>query len=166
MFLQFCHCYSLLPILVDQETLLYFTTFLANAKGLQHGTIISYLYGMHVLHIDMGSLDPLKGDLRLQKHLRAIHIQSIPESHKLSFTYNLLVLARPLHQFLVQQVLLATLTMAHFGLLHIGEFTVDQEQFDTTCHLYIQDVTPSLMAQSELRYVTIHFKTSKTDPFR
>ena len=100
MFLQICHCYGLLPVLADQETLLYFTTFLADAKGLQHGTIISYLYGVHVLHIDMGLPDPLKGALRLQKCLRAIHIQSNSESHKLAFTYNLLVLAQPLHQFL------------------------------------------------------------------
>ena len=48
MFLQFCHCYGLLPIPADQETLLYFATFLVSAKGLQHGTIIGYLYGcMH-----------------------------------------------------------------------------------------------------------------------
>ena len=56
--------------------------------------------------------------------------------------------------------------MAHFSLLCTGEFTVDQEQFDPTHHLCIQDVTPSLTTQSELRYVTIHLKTSKTDPFR
>ena len=114
MFLQFCHCYGLLPILADQETLLYFATFLADAKGLQHGTIIGYLYGVHALHINMGLPDPLKGALRLQKCLRAIHIQSNPESHKLAFTYNLLVLAQPLHQFLAQQVLWAAMTMAHF----------------------------------------------------
>ena len=54
--------------------------------------------------------------------------------------------------------------MAHFGLLHAGEFTVDQEQFNPTCHLCIQNVTPSLTAQSELRYITIHLKSSKTDP--
>ena len=46
MFLQFCHCYGLLPIPADQETLLYFATFLADAKGLQPGTIIRYLYGV------------------------------------------------------------------------------------------------------------------------
>ena len=46
MFLQFCHCYSLLPVPANQETLLYFATFLVDAKGLQPGTIISYLYGV------------------------------------------------------------------------------------------------------------------------
>ena len=49
-----------LPIPTDQETLLYFATFLADAKGLQHGTIIGYLYGVLALHINMGLLDPLK----------------------------------------------------------------------------------------------------------
>ena len=87
MFLQFCHCYGLLLIPADEEILLYFATFLANAKGHQHGTIISHLYGVHVLHIDMDPPDPLKGALRLYKCLRAIHIQSNPESHKLAFTY-------------------------------------------------------------------------------
>ena len=66
----------------------------------------------------MGLPDPLKGAIRLQKFLRAIRIQSNPESHKLAFTYNLLVLAQPLHQFPAQKVLWAALTMAHFGLLH------------------------------------------------
>ena len=92
MFLQFCHCYGLLPIPADQETLLYFATFLADAKGLHHRTIISYFYGVHALHIDMGLSDPLKGPLRVQKCLRAIHIQSNTESHKLAITYDLLVL--------------------------------------------------------------------------
>ena len=126
MFLQFCHWYGLLPILADQETLLYFATFLANAKGLQHGTIIGYLYEVHALHFNMGLLDPLKGALGLQKCLRTIHIQSNPESCKLAFTYGLLVLAWPLPQFPTQQVLWAALTIAHFGLLHTGEFTMDQ----------------------------------------
>ena len=56
--------------------------------------------------------------------------------------------------------------MAHFGLLWIGKFTVDQKCFNPTWHLCIQDVTPGLTAQSELQYVTIHLKISKTDPFR
>ena len=75
-FLQFCHCYSLLPVPTNQETLLYFATFLANAKGLQHGTILSYVYGVQALHINMGLSDPLKGALWLHKCFWAIHIQS------------------------------------------------------------------------------------------
>ena len=62
-FLQFCHCYGLLPVPVDQETPLYFATFLADARGLQHRTIVGYLYGVWVLHIDMGLLDPIKDAL-------------------------------------------------------------------------------------------------------
>ena len=85
-FLQFCHCYGLLPVPVDQETLLYFATFLVDARGLQHGTIVGYLYGVQVLHISMGLSDPLKGALQLHKCVWAIHIQSHPESHKLAFT--------------------------------------------------------------------------------
>ena len=76
--------------------------------------------------------DMLKGALCLHKCLWAIHIQSHPESRKLAFTYDLLVLAWPLHQLPAQQVLWAALTMAHFGLLWTGEFTVDQECFDLT----------------------------------
>ena len=127
--------------------------------------IIGYLYGVHVLHINMGLPDPLKGAVRLQKCLRAIHIQSNPGSHKLAFTYDLLVLAQPLHQFLAQKVLWAALTMARFSLLHTGEFMVDQEQFNPTHHLCIWDIRPSLTTQLKLRYVTIHLKTSKRDPF-
>ena len=165
MFIQFCHCYGLLPIPADQETLLYFATFLADVKGLLHGTIFSYLYRVWVLHIDMGLSDPLKGALQLHKCLWAIHIQSNLESHKLAFMYNLLVLAHPLLKFPAQQVLWAALTMAHFNLLWTDKFAVDQECFNPTWHLCIQDMTPNLTTQSELWYITIHLKISKTGPF-
>ena len=69
---------------------------------------------VQVLHIDMGLSEPLRGTLWLHKFLWAIQIQSNPESHKLAFTYNLLILAQPLHQFPAQKVLWATLTMASF----------------------------------------------------
>ena len=113
----------------------------------------------------MSLLDPLKGALQLHKCLQAIHIQSNPESHKLAFMYDLLVLACPLHQFPAQQVLWAALTMAHFGLLWTGEFTVDQECFNPTCHLCIQDMSHNITTQSTLQYITVHLKSSKTDPF-
>ena len=109
------------------QELLYFATFLTNTKGLQYGTTIRYLYQVQALHIDMGLSDPLKGTLWLHKCLWAIHIQSNLEAQKLAFTYNLLVLAQPLHQFPAQKVLWATLTMAHFGVLWTGKFMVDQE---------------------------------------
>ena len=128
----------------------YFATFLADARGLQHGTIVGYLYAVQVLHMDMGLVDPPTGALWLHKCLWAIHVQSNPESHKLAFTYDLLVWAWPLHQFPAQQVLWAALTMAHFGLLQTGEFTVDQECFDPACHLCVQDVTHNITAQSKL----------------
>ena len=144
---------------------MYFATFLGDARGLQHETIVGYLYGVQALHINMGLMDPLKGALQLHKCLWAIHIQSNPESHKLAFTYDLLVLACPLHQFPAQQVLWAALTMAHFRLLWTGEFIVDQECFDPTCHLCVQDVSHSITTQSTLQHITIHLKSSKTDPF-
>ena len=53
-----------------------------------------------------------------------------------------------------------------FGLLWTGKFTVDQECFDLTQQLCVQDMTPSLSAKSELQYITIHLKISKTDSFR
>ena len=127
MFLQFFHYYSLLMVPADQETYLCFATFLADPKGLQHGMIIRYLYGLRVLHIDMGLPDPLKGTLWLCKGPWAIHIQSNPVSHKLAFTYELLVLVQPLHIFPAQQVLWPALNMAHFSFLHTGKFMVDQE---------------------------------------
>ena len=55
--------------------------------------------------------------------------------------------------------------MAHFGFLWMGNFMVDQEIFDPTVHLCVQDVTPSLTAQAELQYITILLKVSKTDAF-
>ena len=112
----------------------------------------------------MGLSDLLKGMLCLHKCLRAIHLQSHPESHNLAFMYDLLVLAWPLHQLPVQQVLWAALTMAHFSLLQTGKFIVDQEHFDLTPHLCVKDMMPSLSAQSELQYVTIHLKINKGRP--
>ena len=152
-FLQFCHCYGLLPVPVDQEKLLYFATFLADDRGLQHRTIVDYLYGVQVLHIDMGLPDPLKSALQLQICLWAIHIQSNPESHRLAFTYDLLLLAQLLHQFPVQQVLWASLTMTlisdsfrqvksqwirnaltHMPLVHPGHVAQHYNPVDTTIH--------------------------------
>ena len=121
------HCYGLLPVPANQETLLCFTTFLADAKVLQKRTILGYLYGVRALHIDMGLSDPLKGALWLHKGLLAIHIQSNPASHKLAFTYKLLVLTHPLHKFPAQLVLWAALIMAHFCFFQMGEFMVDQK---------------------------------------
>ena len=42
---------------------------------------------------------------------------------------------------------------------------VDQEIFNPTQHLCVQDITPSLTAQAELQYLTIHLKVNKTEPF-
>ena len=156
---------QLLLLPANQKTLLCFATFLADAKGLQHRTILRYLYGVKMLHIDMGLWDPLKGALWLHKGLWAIHTQSNPVSHKLAFTYELLVLAQPLHRFPTQWVLWASLTMAHFGFLWTGEFMVDQELFNPAWHLCVQDVTPHLTAPGELQHITDHLKVSKTDPF-
>ena len=77
----------------------------------------------------MGLSDPLKDTVHLHKCLWAIHLSN-PESHKLAFKYDLLVLAQPLHKFPAQQVLWAVLTMIHFGLLWTGKSMVDQECFD------------------------------------
>ena len=160
-----CHCYGLLLVPTNQETLLCFTTFLADAKGLQHRTILCYLYGVWALHINMGLSDHLKGAVWLHKGIWVIHIQSNPAACKLAFTYKLLVLAHPLHMFHTQQALLATLTLAHFTFLKMGKFTVDQQIFDPTWHLCVQDMTASLTTQAELWYVTVHLNISKTDPF-
>ena len=59
-----------------------------------------------------------------------------------------------------------TLTIILFSFLQMGLFRVDQEIFDPTRHLCVQDVTTSFTAQAELQYVTNHLKVSKTDPFR
>ena len=56
--------------------------------------------------------------------------------------------------------------MAHFSFPWMGKLMVDQEIFDPTWHLCVQDVTPSLTAHAELQYITIHLKVSKTDAFR
>ena len=44
-FLQFCQYYDLLLVPADQETLLCFATFLADAKGLQHRTVLGTCMG-------------------------------------------------------------------------------------------------------------------------
>ena len=60
---------------------------------------------------------------------------------------------------------IALLRMAHFGFLHAGKFTVDQEPFNPAWHLCVQDVTPHFNTPEELHYISIHLKVSKTDPF-
>ena len=55
--------------------------------------------------------------------------------------------------------------MAHFGLLWTGEFTVDWKCFDPIHHLCIQSMSHNITTQLTLQYVTVHLKSSKTDPF-
>ena len=98
----------------------------------------------------MGLSDPFKAALQLNECLWAIHIQCNPESCKLAFAYDLLVLVQSLHQFSVHKVLWATLTMVHFGLLQADKFMVDQEDFDPTQHLCVWDMTPNFTTESEL----------------
>ena len=56
-----------------------------------------------------GPIRPLKGALQLHKGLWAIHIQSNPASHKLAFTYELLVLTYTI-----------PCTASHMGCSHHG----------------------------------------------
>ena len=112
----------------------------------------------------MGLSNPLKGTLHLHKCLWAMHIHSHLESCKLAFMYNLLVLAQPLHQFPAQQVLWAALTMAHFGLLWRGKFMVDQECFDPTWHLCIQDVTPTFLPSQSYNTLPSILRSARQTP--
>ena len=57
--------------------------------------------------------------------------QSHTESHKLAFTYDLLVLAQPLHQLPAQQVFWAALTIAHFGQVNSWQIRNALTQHDT-----------------------------------
>ena len=91
---RFYQNYGLCPIPATEETLLLFVTYLANFRGLKHGSIRVYLSATRSLHVHNGAAYPSPLH-RLDLALKALANNGSPPSRKLPITYN--VLEKMLH---------------------------------------------------------------------
>ena len=176
-FLNFCLQYNI-PCShpIQEQLLLYFAAHCAYHMKLAASTINTYLFGIRDWCIGQGLPDPLKtiyGQplLRLDRVLRGIKkLHKAKTRPRLPITVDIL---RMLIFFLSfscfgkqdDLMLSAVLTLAFYGFLRCGEFTVPSgAAYSPRRHLSMQDVVfyPSFYNPT---YMTVHFKYSKTDPF-
>ena len=163
-FLQFCWDFSYDPLPVSVETLILFSTHLA--QRIKPQSIQVYLATVRSLHVAHGLPNPLQPGLKLKQTLRGIERQHFsPPKQKMPLTFDILT---ALHSFLNPSsiddtVHWAAITTGHFLMLRASEFTVpSSEVFDASSHLTVADA--KLHSSSDgMEYLTLHIKRSKTD---
>ena len=163
-FLQFCRDFSLDPLPASEDTLILFSTHLA--QRIKPQSLHVYLAAVRSLHVAQGLANPLQPGLKLKQTLRGIERQHFsPPKQKMPLTFDIL---RDIHSFLNPSsiddtVHWAAITTGHFLMLRAGEFTVpSNEEFDTSSHLTAADA--KLHTSSDgMEYLTVHIKRSKTD---
>ena len=154
-----------------QESLLTeFAAFLA--KTIKYPSIEIYLAAVRHLHIRYGFQLNLHKMLRLQLVLRGIKRCHGDQTRvRLPITIHHLklfsmLLAIPTTQNFDSLLIWATMTLAFFGFLRLGELTCNSK-FDPTIHLTLASITFSSAVGAETpEFMTLLIKESKTDPFR
>lgn len=158
------------PPSVDEKTLIYFVAF-CKERGLRYNTIKQYLSGLRHFYLKLNASSPLShpADLKkLQIVLRGVKkTQSNITKPRLPITFKILQdIIHELDKGLIGQydslMFSAACTMAFFGFLRCGEFTVNNLQLDSSKHLSLADVSIS----SEKVCYNLTLKSSKTDVFR
>lgn len=169
-FLLLCNIVShvFLPsIPTSQDLLMYFAAFCFDRLKLSYSTIKLYICGVRFHCIKYGMFFPNCTDMpRLLAVLNGIKRCNLkPNNPRLPVTFDILQkickLLRsnpPFHNF--ENILLqAVCTIAFFGFLRCGEFTVTRN-FDPNFNLCMADL------QVQEGVALLHLKVSKTDPFR
>ena len=159
--------------MINEELLIYFVTHCTVNLHLAYSTIKLYLAGIRNHYIQNSLGDPLKpGDsplLKLQLILRGIRKDQIKLSRpRLPITADILWqmynslnsgIFGPYTDLLLQ----TACTMAFFGFLRCGEFTVKDKKFDPHINMTMSDI--QVLYEPTL-HVSVNIKVSKTDPFR
>ena len=162
-FLQFCRDFSLDPLPASEDTLLLFSTHLA--QRIKPQSIQVYLAAVRSLHVAQGLPNPLHPGLKLKQTLRGIERQHFsPPKQKMPLTFDILTELQPFlnPSSIDDTVHWAAITTGHFLMLREGEFTVpSNESFDASSHLTAADA--KLHSSSDMEYLTLHIKRSKTD---
>jgi hypothetical protein len=157
-------------IIITEEVLLLFVAHCVKNLHLSYHTIKLYLAGIRFSYLQAGYPNPLQREWgtpyqRLPIILRAVKkSQSPAPPTRLPIDSNILSLictalrAGVFGPFL-DLMLETACTMAFFGFLRCGEFTI-LNQFDPNVNLCLQDIS------FQQGRCTIKLKASKTDPFR
>lgn len=176
LFKRFLEQYSLwnseclIPPIVDEDILLYFVTYCVNL-GLRYNTIKQYLAGIRHHYTAYNVSIPLSHPAslsRLHTLLRGVKkSQCNLNTKRLPITYQILlkILTAFKDGFIGTYnggMLSAACSMAFFGFLRCGEFTVSRSQFSPAHSLCIQDI---VFHENYSKYV-LHLKSSKADVFR
>ena len=155
---------------VSERLLMRFVAYCDEHKKLRHSTIKLYLCGIGFYYLKHGGFNPLTSSGKLLECLSSIlnglkkKQGSIVKRQRLPITMPILSKMCSLLRMYVfgsfnSIMLEAACTIAFFGFLRCGEFTV-LNQFDQECHLCVSD----FQITDDCIFVTL--KRSKTDPFR
>ena len=132
---------------------------------LRHDTIKLYLAGIKFNYIKFNNVNILADNLQLPYILKAVKRTqcNIPTGLRLPITFNILcdlcnTLTRGLHSPAVDLMLKCLFTMAFYGFLRCGEFTVGD---NSTSYIQASDIELS----PDLSQYSLLLRSSKTDPF-
>lgn len=155
------------PLPVNEDVLINFSV--AMARSVQYTTIKNYLSAVKHYHSSQGFELPRSNFLRLRLILRGIKRSQGQQSeirrpitlHLFNLFYYLLNMQHTDNRDSL--MLWAAMTLAFFGFLRLGELTCNSA-FDPNHHLMNRNIT--FMPSSSPKYMLVHLKVSKTDPFR
>ena len=166
------YCTSSLPPFPNNEyTLSLFVAYLYR-EGLCYTTVKTYLSGVHYMHIKLGLGDMLAQHMPqleyITKGLRKLTSKG-SASKRLPITPHLMHILRSAWESLPNrfdaEMLWAASCMCLFGFLRSGEIVVpSSSHYDPNLHLSYGDVC--LNNTTSPKFLAMHIKASKTDPFR
>lgn len=168
-FLAMSGCFILpgaLPTL-SEDTLIYFVTYCHTSLHLRLNTIRLYLAGIRFHYLLAGLDNPLKSMDRLQCILRGIKRNQLsPAPSRLPITFHILgrickMLSSGVFTPDLDLTLQCMCSLAYFGFLRCGEFTVKSTNYNVYPYLKCHDVS----FKTDHSMFNLKLPTSKTDPF-
>lgn len=154
---------------LTEDTLIYFVSYCHHRLHLRFNTIKLYLAGIRFHYLRAGLANPFLNSDRLNCILRGIRKSqgTIPAQKRFPIKFDLLksmcqVFNRGIFSPCVDLMLLCACTMAFFGFMRCGEFTVRSSSLSLQNVLCLKDIRFS----EDLLSFYVLLKTSKTDPFR
>ena len=153
----------------DEDTLIKYAVFLA--RSIKYSSIKGYLAAVRHFHIRHGFVLDLNKCLRLQLVCRGIKRSQGTKLTRVRLPITIKHL-RLFHSLLAisytpnydSVMLWATMTLAFFGFLRLGELT-SNTKFSPEEHLSPDDIR-FLPSWENVDHMSVHIKISKTDPFR
>ena len=169
-YLKFCQGASITPFPASEQSLCLFVGHLFEAK-LTSQTVKSYLAAVRYTQIALGLGDPRVESMpRLEYVIRGVKKSATKKAvARLPITPQILRNLKSVWERMPCQqdalMLWAASCLCFFGFLRAGEIVIQSDAgYDESSHLSYGDVRVN--DTSNTRYLEIHLKASKTDPFR